>query len=218
MAVSPETRGGSSTLPETCKIDVYFDYACPFAWAAQMWLDQVQEELDDRLSITWRMFPLQQVNHPNPDFKIWEQPNDGSNSTLRSFQAFHAASQQGSEPFRRFHEAMFCKRHEEGRNLGRQQVLEAVAEEAGLDLDRFRQDLKSDAVFADVERDWIEGRNEHEVFGTPTIVFENGEAAYLKLNYMEMPEDPVEFFHEFVSIVRDRPEVIEIKRPSPMGG
>jgi predicted DsbA family dithiol-disulfide isomerase len=202
---------------EAYKVDVYFDYACPFAWAAQLWLDDVKEELGDKLGVTWRIFPLEQANASDPDFRIWEQPNDGKSSTLRSFQGFHAAKQQGDEAFKKFHAALFRKRHVDGRNLAGQAVLESAAEDAGLDMDQFRTDLKSDDVFKQIEDDFSHSRDELSVFGTPTIMFENNEGAYLKLNYADMPNDPVEFFYDFVGTVRDRPSVIEIKRPQPMG-
>ncbi|CAN5332486.1 DsbA family protein [soil metagenome] len=202
---------------ETYNVDVYFDYACPFAWAAQLWLDDVKEELGDKLGVTWRIFPLEQANASDPDFRIWEQPNDGKSSTLRSFQGFHAAKQQGDEAFKKFHAALFRKRHVDGRNLAGQAVLESAAEDAGLDMDQFRTDLKSDDVFKQIEDDFSHSRDELSVFGTPTIMFENNEGAYLKLNYADMPSDPVEFFYDFVGTVRDRPSVIEIKRPQPMG-
>ncbi|MDQ3613391.1 MAG: DsbA family protein [Chloroflexota bacterium] len=202
---------------EAYKVDVYFDYACPFAWAAQLWLDDVKEELGDKLGVTWRIFPLEQANASDPDFRIWEQPNDGKSSTLRSFQGFHAAKQQGDEAFKKFHAALFRKRHVDGRNLAGQAVLESAAEDAGLDMDQFRTDLKSDDVFKQIEDDFSHSRDELSVFGTPTIMFENNEGAYLKLNYADMPSDPVEFFYDFVGTVRDRPSVIEIKRPQPMG-
>ena len=198
---------------DTYNIDVYTDYACPYAWANQVWLDQVQDVLGDRLQITWRAFPLQQVNAPDADFKVWELPNDGSSSTLRSFQAAHAAKKQGDDAFRRFHAQLFLRRHEDGRNLAVQRVLEQSAEEAGLDLDQFREDLNSDEVFEIIRDDYTNGRQKLGVFGTPTIVFENGQGAYLKLNFRDLPEDPVEFWYDFVDTVRDRPTVIEIKRP-----
>lgn len=206
-----------SQSEKSYEIDVYFDYACPFAWASQVWLDDVQEDLGDRLKVNWRIFPLEQANAADPDFRIWEQPNDGTSSTIRSFQAFYAAKQQGDEAFRTFHAALFRKRHADGRNLAGQQVLEAAAEEAGLDLEKFREDLKSDEVFTQIEDDYTHGREKLEVFGTPTIVFDNDEGAYLKLNFTDMPEDPTAFFHDFAGIVRDRPNVIEIKRPKQMG-
>lgn len=217
MAVTEQKRAAANELTATYKVDVYFDYACPFAWAAQLWLDEVKDALGDRIDVNWRFFPLEQTNSPDPDFKLWEQPNDGKSSTLRSFQAFHAAKKQGDEAFRGFHAALFRKRHEDGRNLSRQQVLESAAEDAGLDLEQFKSDLESDEVLTQIEKDYTYGRDALGVFGTPTIVFDNDEGAYLKLNYMDMPEDPVEFFHEFAAIVRDRPNVIEIKRPRQMG-
>lgn len=216
MVTTLEKRGGEQGSTATSVVDVYFDYACPFAWAAQVWLDDVKDALGDAVEVTWRYFPLEQANAKDPDFKVWEQANDGSSSTLRSMQAAWAAQQQGEDAFRQMHAALFRKRHVDGRNLAGQKVLEAAAEEAGLDLDRFREDLQSDAVFAEIERDYTMAR-ELDVFGTPTIMFDNNEGAYLKLNYQDMPEDPVEFFEDFARTVRDRPSVIEIKRPAPFG-
>ena len=76
---------------------------------------------------------------------------------------------------------------QDGRNLGKQDVLEAAAVEAGLDLEKFREDLASDEVFSAVEEDYIEGRK-LGVFGTPTIMFENGEGAYLQVDFRELAE------------------------------
>jgi predicted DsbA family dithiol-disulfide isomerase len=197
------------------KLDVYFDYACPYAWSGQVWLDDVNEKTGGKLDITWKIFPLEQVNAKDPEFKVWEQPNDGKSSTLRSFQGFWAAKQQGEEGFKKFHAALFKKRHIEGRNLAGQAVLESAAEEAGLDLDQFRADLASDAVFAQIEADFTAGKGDLGVFGTPTIVYDNGLGAYLQINFRDMPSDPVTFFNEFTDVVRERPNVYEIKRPRP---
>lgn len=200
---------------ETNTIDVYFDYTCPWAWGGQVWLGQVQDVLGDKLKINWRFFPLEQVNAKDVDFKLWELPNDGSNASLRSYQAAHAARKQGDDAFRKMHAALFLKRHGDGRNLGQLKVLESAATDAGLDLAAFRKDLESDEVFSVVKDDFTYGKKELGVFGTPTIVFENGQGAYLKVNFRNLPKDPVKFWDEFVPVVRDRPEVIEIKRPQP---
>jgi predicted DsbA family dithiol-disulfide isomerase len=197
------------------RVDVYFDYACPWAWGGQVWLDQVRDELGDELEISWKYFPLQQVNAKDPEFRLWEQANDldeAQNSSLRSFQAAHAAAQQGEEAFGKFHAALFRKRHVDGRNLGKQDVLESAAEEAGLDLGKFREDLATMAANPVIEEHYTQAR-ELGVFGTPTIMFENGEGAYLQVNFRNLPKDPVTFWQEFVQTVRDRPEVREIKRP-----
>lgn len=194
------------------KIDVYFDFACPWAWGAQVWLDQVKDELGDDLEVNWKYFPLEQVNAADPEFKLWEQPNDGTSSSLRSFQGAHAAARQGADASRQFNAALYKQRHVVGRNLSRQEVLEAAATEAGLDIEQFRNDLGSNDVFAIVEDDYTTGRS-LGVFGTPTIMFENGQGAYLQVDFRNLPKDPVTFWNEFVTTVRDRPEVREIKRP-----
>lgn len=199
---------------DTYKIDIYSDYTCPTSWTAARWMEQVQQELGDRLEITWRAFPLEQVNAQDPDFKVWEYPNDGKSSTMRAFQAAHAARKQGEEAFRKVHNGLYARRHADGRNLAGQRVLEKTAEEAGLDMDRFREDLKSDEVFEIVRQDYIKGRDELGIFGTPTFAFDNGNSAYLKFTWPESGEDALEFFYNFVDIVRDRPNILEIKRPS----
>lgn len=195
------------------KVDVYFDYACPWSWGGSAWIEQVRAELGDGLEVTYRIFPLEQVNAKVEGYKVWEQPNDGTSSTLRSFQGFWAAQQQGVELATKFNLALYEKRHVDGRNLSKQEVLEDAATSAGLDLEKFREDLKSDAVLGQIEKDFTYGNETLGVFGTPTFVFENDLGAYLKVNFRELPKDPVKFFEEFTAIVRDRPEAIEIKRP-----
>lgn len=200
------------------KIDVYFDYTCPFAWASQRWLDEVNAKTGDSLEINWKFFPLEQNNAVEKglgeDYKVWETPNDGKNATMRSFQASHAAFKQGPEKFKAFHAGLFERRHVDGRMLGGMSVLDQTAKEAGLDMDQFHKDLESDEVFAIVRDDYTHGKQDLGVFGTPTIVFDNDEGAYLKLNYKDMITDPVEFWNDFEATVRNRPRVIEIKRPN----
>lgn len=200
---------------ETYTLEVYSDYTCPTSWAAERWLNQVKDKLGDRLQVTYRAFPLEQVNQQDPDKKVWEYPNDGKSSTMRAYQAAHAAAKQGEDALRKVQDGLYARRHADGRNLAGQRVLESIADEAGLDMDRFREDLKSDEVFLTVRDEYLKGRDEISVFGTPTIVFDNGNASYLKFTWHETDEEALEFFYNFVDIVRDRPEVLEIKRPTP---
>src|SRR5690606_37321514 len=93
----------SNRETDTYNIEIYSDYTCPTSWTVNRWLEQVQEALGDRLQLTWRAFPLEQVNMPDPDVKVWEYPNDGRSSTMRAYQAVHAASKQGEEAFRKMH-------------------------------------------------------------------------------------------------------------------
>ncbi|GIW03922.1 MAG: hypothetical protein KatS3mg059_0542 [Thermomicrobiales bacterium] len=88
-----------------------------------------------------------------------------------------------------------------------------AAELAELDIQRFLSDLEDRRLLADIGRDYLEGREKFGVFGTPTFVFHNGAAAYLKMRPAAPAEEAMTVFQEFVRTVRDRSYVVEIKRP-----
>lgn len=160
------------------------------------------------------------MNHEDKDtWKIWEQPLSGKEwreasyaMALRTFWAAEAASRQGREAFRHFHLAVLRERHLRGQNLGEPEMLRAVAERAGLDMDRFERDLADpgclDRLAADHTR--AEGM---DVFGVPTFVFPGADPAYLKLARLLAREEALGFWQEFHSTVAHRPYVLEIKRP-----
>jgi predicted DsbA family dithiol-disulfide isomerase len=157
---------------------------------------------------------LEQVNSAEgPDWKLWEQPDSHRSRGRVAFQAAVAARLQGEDAFDRFHFGLLRAKHEEGQDHGHPATLRAVAEAAGLDLDRFERDRTDRAHLPRIGEDYTEGRERHGVFGTPTFVFSNGGAAYLKLRPAPPPDDALPLFQEFVRSVRDRPNLIEIKRP-----
>jgi predicted DsbA family dithiol-disulfide isomerase len=113
----------------------------------------------------------------------------------------------------RFHLALLRAKHEQEQDHGRRETLLAVAESVGLDMERFTRDLTDRAFLPKIGADYTEGREAHGVFGTPTFVFPNGGAAYLKLRPVPPPAETMTLFEEFVRTVRDRPYLTEIKRP-----
>jgi predicted DsbA family dithiol-disulfide isomerase len=133
---------------------------------------------------------------------------------MRAFQGVHAAGKQGADKYLAYMAALFNQRHVNKRNLGTQAILEETATQVGLDLEQFREDLKSDEVFGIFQRNHTEAVEKYGVFGVPTIMFENEQSAYLKIKIGESPADAVAFWDEFVAIVRNRPTILEIKRPS----
>ena len=79
--------------------------------------------------------------------------------------------------------------------LNQDEPLIAIAEEAGLDVERFKNDLNDPAVEA-VAADH-EDADDRGIFGTPTFLFD-GHAAYMKTF---IPEDEaVEVFDSFASL------------------
>ena len=122
------------------KVDVFYDYGCPYVHAAAVWLDTVGAALGDRLQVNWRYFPLEQVNSDEgPDWKLWEQPADYKSRGRGAFHGAIAARNQGEEAFRRFHLALLHLKHVEGKEHSQRATLLEAAEKAGLDLARFER-------------------------------------------------------------------------------
>ena len=174
----------------------------------------MSEVIGDRLSIEWYSFPLEQVNSTQgPEWKVWEQPDEYKSRGLWALRGGEAARLQGKRLFERFHIALLRARHVEDRDITDPEVLIEVAMEAGLDVDRFRQDLPKRNLLAKIGEDYIRGVKEHGVWGTPTLVFNGHQAAYLKLKPAPPPEESVKLFEELFDIIHGRPYVIEVKRP-----
>ena len=169
------------------------------------------------MEITWKNFSLQQVNSKEgPEWKVWEQPDTHEARSLVAAIAGEAARRQGEAAYERFHLALLTARHggEERIALNRKGPLIGIAEEVGLDVDRFREDLKDPELVKIIARDHTEASDKHGVFGTPTFLFETGNSVYLK-TFIPPVEDSVEFFDHFVGLMSGRSYIGEVKRPQP---
>jgi predicted DsbA family dithiol-disulfide isomerase len=174
----------------------------------------VKEVYGNRLAVEWYAFPLEQVNSTQgPEWKLWEQPDEYKSRGLWAFRAGEAARLQGKEAFERFHVALLRARHVEKRDIADRDVLVDVAEGVGLDAGRFQQDLARRSLLAEIGEDYTRGVEEHGVWGTPTLVFNGRQAAYLKLRPAPPPDESAKLFEELFDVIHNRPYVIEVKRP-----
>ena len=221
-ALAPEHRPPAVGSPEApIEIEVYYDFLCPYAYEAAVWLERAKAELGDGLRVTWRAFPLEQVNADpdlGPDWKLWEQPLDADHQGLLALRAAAAAAEQGDDAFARFHRQVMELRHGQQRTLTRRPSLLRAAAQAGLDLARFERDLDDDALAARIGADYAHGQAEHGVFGTPTFVTPDGDSVYVQVRPAPEPADAVPLLLEVLGIARQRPNVREIKRtkrPAP---
>ena len=186
-----------------------------------MWLDTVKQGYGDDLQITWKHFSLEQNSHDlqageeSDGWKVWEQSEDYEGRSILALRAAEAAKRQGAEAFDKFHMALLKARHGgEGRvALNEVEPLAEVARDAGLDEGRFLEDLKDRDLLENVGRDHTEAV-ENGVFGTPTFVFENANAAFVK-TFIPPEEDRVAFFEHFAALFNHRTYLGEIKRPQP---
>jgi predicted DsbA family dithiol-disulfide isomerase len=202
-------------VSDRVSVDVYFDFACPYVHSAASWLREVNRQLGDNpIEVTWKFFPLEEVNAPpDADMPIWDLPPDRRSRGRDSFQAAAAARRQGREAFDRFHAELLTLKHEEGQDHGKRSTLDDAASRAQLDLARFAADLDDRSLLAEIKSDYVAGKEELGVFGTPTFVFPNGQSAYLRILPPPPPDEAVAFWLDFVKDVRDRSYLQEIKRP-----
>ena len=168
----------------------------------------------------WRYFSLYQINHLERDtWKIWEQPlkspdweNQPYAASLRYFWSAEAARRQGEEAFRRFHLTLVRTRHRDKQGLATLETILAAAQKTELDLMRFQEDLTDPSCLERLAEDHTVALSKG-VFGTPTFVFPGAEPAYLKLGRVITPEESLDFWEAFRTMVVERPYVLEIKRP-----
>jgi protein-disulfide isomerase len=149
----------------------YSEFQCPFCgkFARDTEPLLVDEYVDEGLlRIEWRDFPYL-----------------GPESTLAA-KAGRAAAAQGE--FWAFHDALYEDQPAPNSGEVTEDHLVAVAEGVGLDTERFRRDLQSEATAAAVERDFMEGQS-IGVTGTPAFLV-NGRPV--------MGAQPVDVFRQLI--------------------
>jgi predicted DsbA family dithiol-disulfide isomerase len=167
-----------------------------------------------KLNVTWSYFSLTQVNSRDDGWTLWGAPIAEQAERVHGRLAFMAAeAARRQERFEELHMPLLQARHRDRLDLDRPEVVERVAVDSGLDLERFRQDLADPDILRPLERDHLRATGEHGVFGTPTFLFPDGSAAYVRL--AEAPEavDAVRVLERLISIAASEPSILEIKRP-----
>lgn len=160
---------------------------------------------------SWRYFSLTQVNNTIEGWTAWGAAADEPVRGRLAFQAAEAARRQGA--FDAMHMKLLEARHRDELNLGEREVVLRVAREAGLDLARFEADLDDPSTLEALARDHQEAVGRYGVFGTPTLVFAGGEAAYLRLRPAPDGEEALELFQQLTRLIASEPYVLEVKRP-----
>jgi predicted DsbA family dithiol-disulfide isomerase len=191
--------------------DVFFDYLCPFVYRVAGMLDGVRSSGARPIDVRWRYFSLTQVNSKDDGWTLWNAPASETVRGRLAFKAAEAARRQGR--FDDLHMPLLEARHRDRLDLDDQTVIERVAADAGLDLQRFAVDLRAPDILDAVARDHREAVDEHGVFGTPTFLFGDGASAYVRLAVPLDGGDAVEVFDRLMSVAAREPRILEIKRP-----
>lgn len=164
------------------------------------------------LDVSWRYFSLTQVNSKEEGWTVWDAPASSVARGRLAFQAAEAARRQGA--FEALHLPLLRARHRDRQDIDAREVVESVARSAGLDIERFRRDLDDPSLLQALARDHRQAAGELGVFGTPTLVFDGGAAAYVRLSEgVDEPGRAVEVFDRIFSVADEEPRILEIKRP-----
>jgi predicted DsbA family dithiol-disulfide isomerase len=197
-------------VADSIKFDVYFDYQCPFVFRFAGLLDSVRRS-GREVDVGWRYFSLTQVNSKNDGWTVWDAPASEKVRGRLAFQAAEAARRQGR--FAAFHRPLLLARHRDRLDVDEPSVVEEVAEAAGLDMGRFREDVAHPSILQGLARDHTGGVTLHGVFGTPTLVFADGASAYVRLADPVDGDAATRVFDRLVTVAAAEPGILEIKRP-----
>jgi predicted DsbA family dithiol-disulfide isomerase len=192
---------------------VYFDFLCPWAYRAAMWLQAVED--GGRIQPEWRFFSLSE-NHRTREAQggapVWE--GDGHAPGVFAFRAAIAARRQGEAEYRKFRVALQKARHEGHLKADLPDTHRQAAQTAGLDVERFSQDLTTVDLSALAQEHSEAVRR--GVFGVPTLVWPNGRSYYVKITEVPAPDRAVALY-DAIAGVHEFGEVIEIKTPESEG-
>ncbi len=169
-------------------------------------LHAIMPEFQGRAKLRIRPFPLELIDGESAPRDILDQEwwlaaiqepaaafapyrgDDWPTTTLPAFEAAWCAGCQGEQALAtynlRVRQAFFA----EGRNIGRWDVLGEIAEEVGLDRQRFDQDVASGEARAAVVEDARLGRERYRVQGAPTLMLADGTKLRHPIAYPRMED------------------------------
>jgi len=160
------------------EIAVTFDFRCPFARNAHEAVVTALREGAD-LDVRFLPFSLDQAHVEEGDPPVWErQPSEWGTGVTALLYGI-AVRDQFPERFFDFHLAAFAARHDEGKKLGREEVVREAAAAAGLDVDAVAEEVWSGRPLKALAAEHTEQVERWNAFGVPTFI-EGDQAVFIR--------------------------------------
>ena len=181
-------------------VTVYYDYTCPYSYRAARWLRQVPD-----VEVQWAPFSLKEANRPEGAASVFDEGSASNVPVLA--QALAEAAKEAD--FTAYHDVVYDAMHSGGSRLDAGD-LRAAAQAAGVDLEEFDRDAAR--WLGAVARSHAHARDEHGIFGTPTILFDDSASVFLKLTEVPSMSDSARLWESLEVLAVCHPELVEIKR------
>jgi predicted DsbA family dithiol-disulfide isomerase len=154
------------------------------------------------------------VNSQDESWEFWKQSPDDAKSLL-AFLAAEAARAQGEEQSREFVFSMLVAVHEEKFKVNDPDTIATVSGRIpGLDAERLRTDMQRDDLRDRIAQDYRTAVQQFGAFGTPTFVWPEGDAVFLKMS-PPPDEESVSLFDSLRIMSLNQHYIREIKKPHP---
>ena len=180
--------------------EVFFDYTCGFSNRARHWLDQLEN-----VQVAWRPFSLLEQNR-HDGLPVFDQPDLKDNASLIALAVHEAVHADGGD-LDGYRRRMFTAWHEETGRLSTEDII-GFGRDAGL------SGFDPDTAFALLTADHAAGRK-LGVFGTPTLVFDDGRAAFVKLDAVPAVDRARPLWETVRHLGAGEPELAEWHRVVP---
>lgn len=182
-------------------VEVFFDYTCGFSNRARRWLDALE------VPVRWRPFSLLEQNRRDAGPPVFERAEHAENVSVIAL-AVHEAVRADRGDVDAYRRAMFTAWHDEPGRLATADIVD-LGRSAGLE--RFDHDRAFAAVAAEHAAAEALG-----VFGTPTLVYDDGQAVFVKLD--TVPDDRARgesVWSQVRALAQGAPELREWHRATP---